>query len=339
MGNLIRLFEPEIVNASVATTVDRAFLFAPNHDPAEPLLARGCPPEALDPASPIIPVPSVINIIGAAAARAQELAPVNVHALEGSINHLHEETSARDGNIEALADFSRNFHAKLARDLNRLLERKGPVFAGPARITPCIDDESAFQQLIYSLTNPVKDGLIEHVRNSPFFSTYDQQAQGRTLLFWDIEWARWWPAGGPDNPKISPKQFLVWRKLEITPLPHLARLPAHQRQTLIRKSVAAVEADTAEKLRIEGRSVCPVAQLFATNPRLRPAKPRRSGPKPLVHASSRAARNAYRAKLRGVMRCYVPASVAFRAGRFDVEFPPGTFRPPLTKPKIGRAHV
>ena len=61
MGNAIRLLEPNAVYAVVQTTVDRTFSFAPNHDPRSPLLARGCPVEALDPESPIVPVPSVIN--------------------------------------------------------------------------------------------------------------------------------------------------------------------------------------------------------------------------------------------------------------------------------------
>ena len=32
------------------------------------------------------------------------------------------------------------------------------------------------------------------------------------------------------------------------------------------------------------------------------------------------------------MQAYIPASAAYRAGNFDVEFPPGTFRPPLIRP-------
>jgi len=52
MGNAIRLLEPNVVYSVVQTTVDRTFSFAPNHDPAHPLLARGCPLEALDPDSP-----------------------------------------------------------------------------------------------------------------------------------------------------------------------------------------------------------------------------------------------------------------------------------------------
>jgi len=332
MGNAIRLLEPNIVYSVVQTTVDRTFSFAPNHDPAHPLLARGCPLEALDPDSPIVPVPSVINIVGASAARAMELSPIDLHALELSSTHQHEESSAKGGDIAALPEFWRNFHAKAARDINRLRGREGHLYAGPSRITPCANDNQAFDQLIYALTNPVKDGLVDRVRHSPFFSTYQQQACGKPLQYWDIDWERYWEAGGPFNKRLSPKQFLVWRTLEITPLPHLAEMPEHQRQTLIRKAVEAVEEETAAKLKREGRTFCPVSRHFETDPRSRPATPRVSGRKPLIHASSKAEYDAYREKLRDVMRMYVPASVAFRSGRFDVEFPPGTFRPPLTRP-------
>ena len=332
MGSAIRLFETDGVYAVVQTTVDRTFAFTPNHDPANPLLARGCPREALDPTSPILPVPSVINIVGAAAARALELAPANLHALELSSNHQHELVSARDGDVGAISGFLRNFHSKVARDLNRLRCREGHQYAGRSRITPCADDDAAFQQLVYALTNPVKDGLVDRVKHSPFFSTHRAQAFGRPLRFWDIEWERYWETGGPFNRRLHPKQFMVWRTLEIAPLPHLTDMPVHKRQTLIRKAVDEIEKETADKLRREGRSVCPVTRHFATDPRDRPQNQRVSGCKPLVHASTTAARDAYREKHRDVMKVYVPASVAFRQGCYDVEFPPGTFRPPFTRP-------
>jgi len=332
VGNAIRLLEPSAVYAVVQTTVDRTFSFAPNHDPRCPLLARGCPPAALDPKSPIVPVPSVINIVGAAAARALELAPINLHALELSSTHQHELASAIGDDVAALPEFWRNFHSKVARDLNRLRHREGHLYAGPSRVTPCSNDDQAFQQLVYALTNPVKDGLVDRVRSSPFFSTYRAQARGEELRFFDIEWERYWEAGGPFNRRLHPKQFMVWRTLEITPLPHLADLPEQKRRTLIRKAVEAVEEKTAEELKREGRKFCPVSRHFETDPRDRPQSPRESGRKPLIHASTRAERNAYRDKVREVMNAYVPASVAFRSGCFDVEFPPGTFRPPITRP-------
>ena len=332
MGNLIRLLEPSVVYSVVQTVVDRTFAFAPNHDSAHPLLARGCPPEALDPDSPIIPVPSVINIVGAAAARAMALSPVNLHALELSSTHQHEALSAKGEDVAALPEFWRNFHAKVARDVNRLRGREGHLYAGTSRVTPCANDDQAFGQLVYALTNPVKDGLVDRVRRSPFFSTYRAQALGKPLRYWDIEWERWWEAGGPCNGRLSPKRFLMWRTLEIAPLPHLAGLPGHRLQTLVRKVVQEVEEETADRLAREGRTFCQLSRHFEVDPRSRPDTPRVSGRKPLVHASTRAERDAYRDKLREVMRAYVAASVAFRMGCFDVEFPPGTFRPPLLKP-------
>jgi hypothetical protein len=216
--------------------------------------------------------------------------------------------------------------------LNRLRGREGHLYAGPSRVTPCADDGAAFQQLVYALTNPVKDGLVDRVRHLPFFSTYRAQALGKPLRYWDIEWERFYEAGGPSNRRLHPKQFLVWRTLELAPLPHLADMPEHKRRTLIRKSVEEIEEETADRLKREGRSFCPVSRHFEIDPRSRPNTPRVSGRKPLVHSSSRAARDAYREKIRDVMRAYVPASVALRSGCYDVEFPPGTFRPPLTSP-------
>ena len=332
MADAIRLLEPGVVYAVVQTTVDRTFAFAPNHEPDEPLLARGCPREALDPRSPIVPVPSVINIVGAAAARALELSKVNLHALELSSTHQHELASAIGDDVAALPEFWRNFHSKVARDLNRLRGREGHLYAGPSRVTPCADDESALQQLVYALTNPVKDGLVDRVRRSPFFSTYRQQALGEEQRFFDIEWERYWEAGGPFNRRLHPKQFMVWRTLEIAPLPHLAGVPEHKRQTLVRRAVEAVEEETAERLKREGRSFCPVSRHFEIDPRDRPSTPRDSGRRPLVHASTQAGRDAHRDKVREVMKAYMPASISFRRGLFDVEFPPGTFRPPLTRP-------
>jgi len=330
--NAIRILEPGVVYSVVQTTVDRTFSFAPNHDPAHPLLARGCPPEALDSGSPIVPVPSVINIVGAAAARALELSPINLHALELSSTHQHEEASTKDGSIAELPEFWRNFHSKVARDLNRLRGREGHLYAGPPRVTPCANDNNAFQQLIYAMTNPVKDGLVDRVHRSPFFSTYAQQARGEPLRYWDIEWECYWEAGGPFNRRLHPKQFMTWRTLEIAPLPHLADMAAHKRQTLVRKSVEAVEEEAADRLKREGRAFCPVSRHFELDPRDRPQTSRVSGRKPLAHASTSAERDAYRDKVRDVMKAYVPASIAFRQGIFDVEFPPGTFRPPLTRP-------
>ncbi len=80
MGCRLRLYEPFIVKSNVIRCVDRQFLLSPNHDfNGDPLLEKGCPPESLDPNNDLIPKPSIINIIGSTAARAQEITRAKVH--------------------------------------------------------------------------------------------------------------------------------------------------------------------------------------------------------------------------------------------------------------------
>ena len=332
MGRQIRFFEAGVVYSVVQTVVDRAFMFAPNHaQGGHPLLAKGCPARSLQPGDARIPKASVINIVGAAAARALELAPVNLHALGCSINHSHAVISAKDGDIAAISEFLRVFHSAVARGVNALREREGHLFSGPPRITACANDAEALEQVLYALANPVKDGLVNSVKRTPFFSTYARQAQGKALEYWEIEWADFYAAGGRRNGKLQPKQFLKWRELEIAPLPHLRGMSEHRRRTLIRKSVAAVEEKTAREFKAADKKLGPVSRHFETDPRSRPKTPRESGPKPLVHASSVEEAEAYREKYLEVRRAHAAASIAFRRGELDVEFPAGTFRPPLIR--------
>ncbi len=87
MGSRIRLFEPNIIYSAVSRTVDRAFLFAPNHRKDNPLLRLDSDPNALSPDNLIVPEPSVINIIGSSIGRALKENPINIHYFEGNINH------------------------------------------------------------------------------------------------------------------------------------------------------------------------------------------------------------------------------------------------------------
>lgn len=78
MGRRIRAWQPNVVYSSTARCNDRQFLLKPDHNTKHPLLAAECPPNALDVRNRHIPQPSVINIIGAAIARALVRTDFNV---------------------------------------------------------------------------------------------------------------------------------------------------------------------------------------------------------------------------------------------------------------------
>ncbi len=73
------------------------------------------------------------------------------------------------------------------------------MFQGPYRAEKCLDAAAAEDKMIYSVTNVVKDQLIESVKSkSPFFSTYQYQANGKPMEYWYIDWGAYWKNGGHD---------------------------------------------------------------------------------------------------------------------------------------------
>jgi hypothetical protein len=81
--------------------------------------------------------------------------------------------------------------------------------------------------------------------------------------------------------------------------------------------------------RAEGRTVIGVPALYRLDPRDRPQTERDSSPQPLCHASDPEVFFEYRRRWRAFLEEYRKASIDYRMGYFDREFPEGSFRPPL----------
>ena len=124
MGKRLRCYEPGyVINGSIRT-VDRQFLFTPNHNPDYPLLHRDCPPHALDPGNDIEPIPSIINIIGASIGIALNRYPgIKIHWAEGNITHLHNGNGNDEESAKHITDFKRDVNSRIARMTNKLLDR------------------------------------------------------------------------------------------------------------------------------------------------------------------------------------------------------------------------
>ena len=310
--------------------MDRTFLFAPNHRADNPLLRCDCPPNALSLDNDLTPKPSIINIIGSSIGRAMERHPIDLHYYESNINHPHSAYSADADRLENIPKFFQHSNALIARGINWTWEREGAVFTR-ARVTPCKSDNAAEKQLLYAITNPVKDGLVSRTKDSPFFSTFMHQSQGEALRFWWIDWGAFWKAGGPENKKHQPKDYLKWVAWETTPLPHLQGLTESQRQTRMRKLVREEELNQEALRKAEKCTVIGVPALFKTDPRSRPKNPKTGTAQPLCHADDEATRKAFEAKWIEFLKAHRAASVDYRRGEWKRIFPAGSFRPPLIR--------
>jgi hypothetical protein len=324
----IRRFETGFVHSAVCRCNDRQFLFRPNHNPHNPLLDASCPANALDPSNDNVPIPSVINVIGASVGRALERHPVSLNWFEANLHHEHDGFTPSDDTRESVPHFFRDTHSLVAREINRLLGRENHVYGERYRAEPCLDGESAEQQLVYAMTNAVKDGQVERVSQSPFFSTFRHLAYGEPLRFWYVDRTAWWRKGGP-RPGNREKDHLKWVEFALAPLPGWEGMTVHQRRTRFRRLVKEAEETAAREREVEGRKVAGVSSLRRLDARARPVDPKKSGRQPLCHASEPAVRRAYKREWREFLRAYRAASIAYRSGDFEIEFPDGSFRPPL----------
>jgi hypothetical protein len=297
-----------------------------------------------------LPRHSVINLIGACLGRALAKHPIRIHWFECNLHHLHIGFSVDDDEMRGnVVPFFRMVASGVARQTNRLWARENHVFGERYRATPCLDDDAAEQQMLYALSNAVKDGQVEHVSRSPFFSTVAWHrmdgASAGPHRYWFIDYAGWWRKGGPRKGNRL-KDFLAWIDVEIAPLPHLQALSTHQRQTRLRHQLREIERTTAERLVAEGRTAAGFETLRRLDPRDRPRNPKTSGRQPLCHVSDPAARKMFirdwRVRLRSLRelrRDRRPSwsNVEARRSRRSLGggghvYGDGSYRPPLITP-------
>ena len=100
----------------------------------------------------------------------------------------------------------------------------------------------------------------------------------------------------------------------------------------MRQIVRDHEAEAENERRAEGIvTVKGMSKIEQESPFAKPRQPRKKRPDPLCHADTEAEREAYEAEYREIVTAHRLASSAYRSGCYDVEFPIGTFRPPLVK--------
>lgn len=300
-----RWYKADSAYVEVQRTVDRQFLFKPDD--------------------------SVRNIIGACVGRALKKFPVKLYWIDFNINHKHvgrAPLSDDPEHIQNMLRFDQLLNSLLARELNRHYDRDGALFSTRNRSKQSMDDRSLEQQLLYAVTNVVKDGLVDRVAHWKGFSSYGQLATGNVDRYWYVNRAKWWAAGGPLGRK-APEEFVEWVDVELTPLPSWEGMKPHQRQAHFRRLVRQLEQDYREGRERYGNRVAGPRKLARVDPRSRPRERKPRTPQPLCHASTASGRREFERGFREFLRAYHSASARYRSGEWEVEFPAGTFRPPL----------
>lgn len=274
------------------------------------------------------PIPEVKNIIGASLGRALKRYPVKLYWAEGNVNHMQIGRSPLPGMTDNCSKFDQMFYSLLSRGINKLWGRDGPVWSSRNRSTEVVDDQSLEQQLFYAVTNMVKDGLLDRACHTKGFSCYAALATGKVEKYWYTDWTAWWKDGGKRSKKPM-SAYRRWVEVKYAPLPDWEAMAEHKRQAHFRREVRALEQEYRERRRKEGKREKGPVKLWELDPRDRPQTSKEKTPQPLCHASTAEGARAFKEEWREFLDEYYEASGKYRRGELGVEFPEGSFRPPL----------
>lgn len=237
---------------------------------------------------------------------------VLIHAVTVMGNHIHMVATDQEGKLPRFMHWFSEFSAKC---INALYERWESVWSpGSYSAVKLVDQEAVLKEVVYTLTNPVKAGLV----------MYGYQ----------------WPGlrHGPDDlkkPLRSRRPHFFFRKdgpmpkfstLVLSKPPAFSEMCDEEYAELVRCKVERTEAEYRQQARLEGRSYWGRRAVLAQSPW---GAPRTRAPRrqlsPRVAGGDRKRRTEALEGLRDFIHSYRAALSRFKEGFRDVVFPAGTY--------------
>ena len=256
-------------------------------------------------------------MISGALARARELyaredsPPVEIFSVVAMSNHLHLVLRAPGKNLSA---FVGKFLEFVAKDINWLLGRTGPVFPRRFDAQPLLDEGALHNRVAYTLNNPVAAGLVEEPGDWPGFVAVAGLARQGSCAARYFDATAWYRAAKPKD--RSP----FWREASLP----LHRLPGHEHQSDAQYLQQLMGWTLGEGMARPDR-VLGIDGVLNADVDRRPARPRHSR-RPYAFGSKEATL-AYREAVREVLACYQQCIEQLRRGERDITWPPGTYAP------------
>jgi REP element-mobilizing transposase RayT len=238
---------------------------------------------------------------------------IEVVAFCASSNHHHAVVYDPHGCIPA---FLAHFHKMLAKLLNSHLGRWENFWSSERCCYPeCVEPADVFGETVYTVTNPVKDQLVDRVFNWPGENSLAAQLSDRALV---VERPDWFFDAKGRMPETVSLRF--HRPHGFTELSHEAWADK------LRAAVAEVEAKAAEERAATGTSVVGRKMVLSQSPLGKPksAEPRRNLRPQFACGDAEQRKEAIEQRKTFVAR-YRTALAKLRDGVRDVVFPAGTY--------------
>ncbi|MDX2019545.1 MAG: hypothetical protein SF187_04840 [Deltaproteobacteria bacterium] len=204
-------------------------------------------------------------------ALAAQLCGIDIHAFVASSNHYHSVITDREGR---LPEFLEYFHKLMAKHQNALLDRSENMWSSErTSVVRLVSTEDALAKLVYTLTNPVKDQLVEKAHHWPGAISYHACLHGKVLRATKPK--RFFRAGGHLKQEVQ---------LVCVPLPGYEDDVEGYRRKLAQE-IEAVELAAAQQRARDGSRVIGRRTILTQRPTDRPSsRPLKKGFKPQIAA-------------------------------------------------------
>lgn len=253
--------------------------------------------------------------------RAQRRTGLPVCALVFLSNHYHLLVAPDDE--KQLSDFMRFTNTNLSKQLGRLHDWKGALFARRYRGIPVSDEEEAqVSRLRYILAHGVKEGLVSRPEDWPGVHSVSQLLRGEDQIHgvWHERTAIW---KARQRGVVLPREERITREvLRLCPIPVWIDLSREERIELVRGIVAEIEEEARQRRR-NGSRVLGEKKVRAQNPHDKPERSKKSAA-PVAHAATVEVWLQMKIAYRDFVFAYREAADRLNAG-LEASFPGGCF--------------
>lgn len=253
---------------------------------------------------------------------------VKMYALAIEGNHTHNLSHFPKANR---ASFMRDFNSSVARSVIRYQDKYpgGTVFGRRYSTEYVPGHEDIESKFFYTVLQPVQDGLVDDIEDYKGYNCFEDAIYGRERKCKVVNWKRY-NAAKKRNPEVSMDEYTEIVTLKYARLPGFESLSQEEYIKVMREKLKEYTVKALEERKCES-SLGPEL-LEKVQPGSLPKNTKTSSryePRPHVIAKDAKLCASTYEWVRTTFAEHKEASRRFRAGELTVEFPKGTYRPPM----------
>ena len=266
----------------------------------------------------LVPSPEMNNIIGGVLAKYSNIYKIDLYAASILSNHYHLVLSSKiEGNISL---FEENINREITKRVNRLLKREGSLWSRRYDDLLVLNKEDALEAVVYTITNPTKHGLVASPKSWPGVSSYAVESKAYTFFNY-TEYTKARKRASLTGEVVRKSDYEQEYILEFKKLPEYS---SEEIEKEVRKRVRKLQEDKwAKEEKFLGRK----AVLSQARRGVFPQKTNKTKRPPCYTRCKRALAE-FVEELKLVRESYSFASIKYRLGELDFDFPPHCYFPP-----------